>query len=70
MGHTVSGARYVEEDDDAPMDVGGVQSGHKLGGTSHFSRDAKRAAAEAALLRSDSLTKSRESFVSKTKFYV
>lgn len=50
-GHTLSTTRSYVEDSDAPMDVGGVKTGHKLGGISISPREVRRAAAEAALLR-------------------
>jgi hypothetical protein len=49
-GHTLSGARFVE-DDDAPMDIGGVTSGHKLGGSLRPSADIRSTAALAAIMR-------------------
>jgi hypothetical protein len=49
-GHTLSEARFVE-DDDAPMDVGGVTSGHKLGGSLPPSADVRSTAALAAIMR-------------------
>ncbi|CAM6064874.1 unnamed protein product, partial [Sphagnum tenellum] len=49
-GHSLSGARYAEElDEDTPMDVGGVKSGHKLGGNPTAAGGPRSAAAEAAL---------------------
>ncbi|KAG0555120.1 hypothetical protein KC19_12G146000 [Ceratodon purpureus] len=48
-GHTLSGARFVE--DDEPMDVGGVTSGHKLGGSLPPSANIRSTAALAAIMR-------------------
>lgn len=53
-GHTLSGARFVEEDD-APMDIGGVTSGHKLGGSLRPSADVRSTAALAAIMRYDAM---------------
>lgn len=50
-GHTLSGTKSYVEDGDVPMDIGGVKTGHKLGGISISPHEARRAAAEAALLR-------------------
>lgn len=49
-GHTLNGSRFIE-DDDSPMDVGGVSSGHKLGGISLPSSNIRSTAAQAAIMR-------------------
>lgn len=53
-GHTLSGAKFVE-DDEAPMDVGGVTSGHKLGGSLPPSANVRSTAALAAIMRYEDL---------------
>jgi hypothetical protein len=52
-GHTLNTTKNYVEDSDAPMDTGGVKTGHKLGGISTSPHEVRRAAAEAALLRTE-----------------
>lgn len=62
-GHTLSGFGPPVDDDDEPVDAGGVRRGHKLGGEDPTNADARAAAVQAAMDRYQRSREAREHMI-------